>query len=200
MVAPAGVYTRRRPRASALAHDVRVVYNEIMQTAEAILAVLGPCGTFMSGLAWSAMRRHFAFVDKIEKRLGEYLDKSAQSNALVAEEMRLSRVARESDDQEQRELIAELEKGLGRKIEDKRFSDLKHAIEELRAKRASTDPPPADEAPVSEDPPPDQCLPAPPPVPTPRPVRQKTDPKGRAFAPTAEGVSPRPALRSSSGR
>ncbi len=119
-----------------------------MTTAEALLAVLAPLGTFFSGLATLSVKRHFRFVDGLETKLGSYLEKSAESQARVAEEMRLSRVARESQDAQLGDLIGELEEGLGRKIDDKRFSELRAAVEELRAKRAKSDPPKAEDSPV----------------------------------------------------
>ncbi len=112
-----------------------------MTSAEALLSVLAPGFAFLGTLATLSVRRHFKFVDNLEKRLGDYLEKSASSQALVAEEMRLSRLAREEQDKEVAELIVELEDALGKKIEDRRHSELRAMIEELRSKRVKSDPP-----------------------------------------------------------
>lgn len=113
-----------------------------MTTAEALLAVLAPLATFLSGLGTLAVRGHFRFVDRLELRLGGYLDKSLEIQAETKEEMRLSRLHREAQDEETAVAFRELEAELGRKIEDRRLSDLRAAIEEIRAaKKAKSDPP-----------------------------------------------------------
>lgn len=177
-----------------------------MTTAEALLAVLGPGATFFATIATVAVKRHFRFIDRIETRLEKYLDEASKTSAAMVEEMRLSRAAREEQDVELAGLIAEMEKELGRKLDDKRMSELRAAVEELRAKRSPKSDPPIEPHPVHRpaevdtagrvirdaEVTPVTCDPVEEELERRGSRRQKTDPALRAVP----AVAPRPALRS----
>ena len=97
--------------------------SEGMTVAQAILAVLSPIALFLSTLATLFLRRHFRLIDRMEKAR----DREVEVLAEIALELKLSREARAENTRR----IEELEKALGKKIDDHRTSELTEKVSGL---------------------------------------------------------------------
>jgi len=164
-----------------------------MSVAQAVLAVLGPIGTFLASIVLLLVRRHLRFLDRLDERLAGYFDQNAKVQAEIALELRLSREAREMNDAKLEDLVGEVETALGRKIDDRRMSELTKVVEELKQRTGSS--PALDALPVVEADGDDE--------PTIAAAAPKRTATGRSRAVTEERVEPRagsrPVLRSRPG-
>jgi hypothetical protein len=93
-----------------------------------LLSILIGVGTFVGGVATAFIRRHFKFLTAVEEHLqakNKADEARAKLDGELALELRESREGRAKHDQR----LTDLEKALMQKIEDRRYEDLKGAVE-----------------------------------------------------------------------
>lgn len=112
--------------------------------AQAILAVLGPIGTFLAAVVTLFVRRHLQHFDVLEK----HLDATRALDGEIAVELRLSRDAREAQARSREALDTRIVELVRQELTDQRHAELQQLIVE-RVSRPPDPPVPPHPAEVS---------------------------------------------------